>query len=92
MNRIKIDTKRQIFLIEYLLFLPIAIIGGLLADGNLYMIRFGLVYIALFSISYFVVKFCVYRYCKSFDLRPLASMILAFIITFHFVAPVPIVS
>ena len=91
MQKIILYIKRKIFLIEYLIFLLISVIGVALVNEDHYLIRFGLFYIALFSISHFVAKFCVYRYFKSFELKPLPSMILAFIITFHFSAPIPIV-
>jgi hypothetical protein len=81
---------KWLFLIEYIIFFPVSIIGGVLLNPNTDPISFRLIYIGLFSISHFVVKFFLYRYLKSFELKPFTCIIIAFIINFHILAPIPI--
>lgn len=90
MRNIRINIKQRIFLIEYIIFFPIAFIGSGLVNPYFDSIRDRLTSIILFSVPYFVVNFFLYRYFKSFDLKPLISIVLAFIICFHFFVRIPV--
>ena len=90
MRKIRINIKQRIFLIEYIIFFPISFIGSGLVNPYFDSIGDRLTSIVLFGVHYFVVKFFLYRYFKSFDLKPLISIILAFIITFHFFVRIPV--
>lgn len=85
MQKLILYIKRKIFLIEYLIFFLTSFIGTGLVNRYFFA---RLTFVAVLSLLHFVFKFFVYKYLRVLDLKPLTSMIIAFISTTHFFTPI----